>query len=127
MTRRRPVGSRLPPAMSASASSCSASILRQYSCADVTLAEGHNGTKNALFKVSLTRASSGAVTVKYATANGTAQAGSDYLAMSGVLTFPVGQLARTVSGAVRGERIKEGNETFFVYLREPNPRRMTLQ
>ncbi len=55
-----------------------------------------------------------AVTVKYATANGTAQAGSDYTATSGVLTFPAGQLARTVGVAVRGERVKEGHETFFV-------------
>lgn len=50
--------------MSASTSSCSASILRQYSCADVTLAEGHGGTKNALFKDSLAPASTSAVTVK---------------------------------------------------------------
>ncbi|MBK8639703.1 MAG: hypothetical protein IPN92_16045 [Chromatiaceae bacterium] len=90
------------------------------SIADVTLAEGHSGTQNALFKVSLTPASSGAVTVRYATANGTAQAGSDYTATSGVLTLPAGQLVRTVSVAVRGERIKEGNETFFVNLREPS-------
>jgi hypothetical protein len=88
--------------------------------ADVTLAEGHSGTKNALFKVSLARASTSTVTVKYATANGTAQAGSDYTATSGVLTFLAGQLARTVSVAVRGERVKEGNETFFVNLSAPS-------
>jgi hypothetical protein len=88
--------------------------------ADVTLAEGHSGTKNALFKVSLLRASTSAVTVKYATANGTAQAGSDYTATSGVLTFPAGQLVRTVSVAVRGDRVKEGNETFYVTLSGPS-------
>ncbi|MBK8638689.1 MAG: hypothetical protein IPN92_10530 [Chromatiaceae bacterium] len=88
--------------------------------ADVTLTEGHSGTQNALFKVSLARASSAAVTVKYATANGTAQAGSDYVATSGVLTFPAGQLARTVSVAVRGDRVKEGNETFYANLSGPS-------
>ena len=61
-----------------------------------------------------------AVTVKYATANGTAQAGSDYTATSGVLTFPAGQLARTVGVAVRGERVKEGHETFYVNLSGPS-------
>ncbi len=106
--------------MSASASSSSASILRQYSCADVTLTEGQSGTKNALFKVSLARASTSAVTVRYATANGAAQAGSDYAATSGVLTFPAGQLAWTVSVAVRGDRGKEGNETFYVNLSGPS-------
>ena len=54
----------------------------------------------------------GAVTGKYATANGTAQAGSDYVATSGVLTFPAGQLARTVSVAVRGDRVKGAMRPF---------------
>ncbi len=62
----------------------------------------------------------GTVTGRYATANGTAQAGSDYVATSGVLTFPAGQLARTVSVAVRGDRVKEGNETFYVTLSSPS-------
>jgi hypothetical protein len=46
-----------------------------------------------------------AVTVKYTTANGTAQVGSDYLATGSVLTFPAGQWVQTVRVAVRGERI----------------------
>ena len=62
----------------------------------------------------------GTVTVKYATANGTAQAGSDYVATSGVLTFAAGQLVQTVSVAVRGDRVKEGHETFFVNLSGPS-------
>ena len=52
------------------------------------------------------------MTGKYATANGTAQAGSDYVATSGVLTFPAGQLARTVSVAVRGDRVKGAMRPF---------------
>lgn len=87
---------------------------------DVTLAEGHSGTRTANFRVTLTPASTGAVTVKYATANGTAQAGSDYVAKSGVLTFAASQLVQTVSIAVRGDRVKEGNETFYVNLSAPS-------
>ena len=83
---------------------------------DVTLAEGQSGTRTANFRVTLTPASTGAVTVKYATANGTAQAGSDYVAQSGSLSFAAGQGVRTVSVVVRGDRVKEGNETFFVNL-----------
>ena len=59
------------------------------------------------------------MTVKYATANGTAQAGSDDVAKSGLLTFPPGQRVQTVSVVVRGDRVKEGNETFFVNLSGP--------
>ena len=62
------------------------------------------------------RASIAAVEVGYAPTSGTALAGSDYVATSGVLTFPAGQLTRTVSVALRGDRVKEGNETFFVNL-----------
>lgn len=83
---------------------------------DVTLAEGHSGTRTANFRVSLTPASTSPVTVRYATTNGTAQPGSDYVAKSGSLTFPVGQRVRTVSVVVRGDRVKEGNERFFVDL-----------
>ncbi len=83
---------------------------------DVTLAEGQSGTRTANFRVTLTPASTGKVTVQYATANGTAQAGSDYVAKSGSLSFAAGQRVQTVSVLVRGDRVKEGNETFFVNL-----------
>ena len=87
--------------------------------ADVTLAEGH-GTRTANFRVTLTPASTGAVTVRYATVNGTAQAGSDYVAKSGSLSFSAGQRVQTVSVVVRGDWVKEGNETFFVNLSTPS-------
>ncbi len=83
---------------------------------DVTPAEGQSGTRTANFRVTLTPASTSKVTVQYATANGTAQAGSDYVAKSGSLTFPAGQRVQTFSVVVRGDRVKEGNETFFVNL-----------
>ena len=43
---------------------------------DVTVTEGNSGTTNAVFTVSLSAAYPLAVTVNYATANGTATAGS---------------------------------------------------
>jgi hypothetical protein len=84
--------------------------------ADVTLAEGHSGTRSAHFRVTLTPASTGKVTVQYATANGMAQAGSDDVGQSGSLTFAAGQLAQTASIAVKGDRVKEGNGRIFVDL-----------
>jgi chitinase len=83
---------------------------------DVTLAEGHSGTRTANFRVGLSLASTSPVTVKYATANGTAQAGSDYVAKSGSLTIAAGQRVQSVGVLVRVDRVKEGSESFFVDL-----------
>ena len=54
----------------------------------VTVNEGNTGsTVTANFGVSLSAASPQVITVNYATADGTATAGSDYVAKSGTLTF----------------------------------------
>jgi hypothetical protein len=57
------------------------------------------------------------VTVNYATADGTAVAGTDYAATSGTLTFaPGGPLAQTVTVQVNGDTAIESNETLFLNL-----------
>jgi hypothetical protein len=56
------------------------------------------------------------VTVQYATANGTATAGSDYQARSGTLSIPAGQTTGTITVLIIGDRLPEPNETFFVNL-----------
>jgi len=56
----------------------------------------------ASFTVTLSQASTKAVTVTYATANGTAVAGTDYVAASGVLTFNPGQTSQTINVTVLG-------------------------
>jgi hypothetical protein len=50
----------------------------------------------ATFTVALDSPSTGAVSVNYATANGTAVAGTDYTQTSGTLTFPAGVTSETV-------------------------------
>jgi hypothetical protein len=60
------------------------------------------------------------VTISYATANGTATAGSDYQGVSGTLTIPAGQTSGTITVQVSGDRLAEPNETFFVNLSNPN-------
>ena len=47
---------------------------------DVTVTEGNSGTTTATFNVTLSPTSAGTVTVNFATADGTATAGSDYVA-----------------------------------------------
>jgi hypothetical protein len=86
---------------------------------DVTVTEGNTGSVNAVFTVTLSHASDEAVTVAFATANGTAGAGSDYTAASGNVTVPAGQLSQTFSISVMGDRLAEPNETFFVNLSSP--------
>ena len=83
---------------------------------DVALTEGSGGTKNFTFTITLGAASTGSVTVDYATADGTAVSGSDYLAASGTLTFTPGQTSKTVTVSVLGDLTAEPNETFFLNL-----------
>ena len=86
---------------------------------DVTVTEGNSGTVSATFTVTLTPTSGRAVTVEYATANGTAQAPGDYQAATGSLTFAAGQSTRTVTVLVNGDTLDEDNETFFLNLSNP--------
>ena len=96
-----------------------ASVLPQLSINDVSLTEGNSGTKNAVFTVNLSSASTQTVKVNYATANGTAVAGSDYTATSNTVTFAPGQTSQTISVPVIGDTITEANETFTVNLTTP--------
>jgi Calx-beta domain-containing protein/VCBS repeat protein len=83
---------------------------------DSTVTEGNAGTVAATFTVTLSAASTEAITVIYATGNGTATAGSDYQAASGMLTFAPGETSKTITVLVNGDRLAESNETFNVNL-----------
>ncbi|MEH1819450.1 MAG: Calx-beta domain-containing protein [Nostoc sp.] len=93
-----------------------AATLPTLSINDISVTEGNTGTTNATFTVTLSAASTSAVTVNYATANGTATSGSDYTATTGTLTFNPGNTSKTLTVAVTGDTIFEPNETFFVNL-----------
>jgi hypothetical protein len=83
---------------------------------DTTFAEGNAGTRTATFTVTVSAAYTQPVTVAYATANGTAMAGSDYQAFSDTLIIPAGQIMGTITVLVNGDRLSEPNETFVVNL-----------
>ncbi len=89
---------------------------RQMQIGDATVTEGNSGTTTAVFTVTLTPTSTQPVTVTYATADGTAKAGSDYTAASGSLVFPPGQSSMTIQVSVLGDTTDEPNETFTVTL-----------
>jgi GH18 family chitinase len=84
--------------------------------ASASTVEGNRGTKTLTFTVTLSSASASAVTVNYATADGTATAGSDYTAMSDALTFAAGETSKTLSVTIAGDTIAEPDETFVVTL-----------
>jgi ELWxxDGT repeat protein len=84
---------------------------------DIRVAEGDSGTANAHFTVTLSPAASKSVTVDYATADGTAAAGSDYTSVTGTLTFAPGETSKSIDVAVRGDTSPENNETFFLTLK----------
>jgi pectate lyase len=89
------------------------------SIGDVSVAEGETGTTLAAFPVSLSAPSGQVVSVTAATADGTAVAGSDYVAGTWTVVFPPGDTTETVNVAVRGDRVSEADETFRVVLSGP--------
>jgi hypothetical protein len=90
------------------------------SIADTSVLEGHSNTSFMHFTVALSQASSLATTVSYATADGTAKAGSDYVAASGQLTLPAGATQGSLDVGVIGDRKRERHETFTMTLSNPS-------
>ena len=89
----------------------------ELSIADASVTEGDSGTSATLtFTVTLDPAATLPVTVDWQTADGTAEAGTDYTAGSGTLTFESGDASKTVAVTVTGDDADEPNETFTVTL-----------
>ena len=87
---------------------------------DVSAAEGNAGTTNFTFTVSLDAPAGQTSTVNYATADGTALAGSDYSAASGTVSFAPGESSKTITVSVLGDAVVEPNETFTITLSAPS-------
>ena len=78
------------------------------------------------FAVTLSRARSERVHVRFATADGTARAGSDYRAISGRLTFRPGQTEKTVSVTVLDDEMDEGPETLTLTIWNLSPSHLSV-
>ncbi len=83
---------------------------------DVSASEGNSGTTIFTFTVSSSLpAPAPGITFDIATANGTATAGSDYVARSLTgQTIPAGQSTYTFDVTINGDTLVEPNETFLV-------------
>jgi hypothetical protein len=66
----------------------------------------------ASFTVSLDAKSTGRTRIDYATEDGTATAGLDYVALTGSVVFEPGELKKVVKVAILKDSIREENETF---------------
>jgi photosystem II stability/assembly factor-like uncharacterized protein len=86
---------------------------------DQTVTEGDSGTTDATFHVTLTGATGKTALVAYQTHDGTANDPQDYQGDSGTLTFDPGQTEKTITVAVKGDRVDEAEETFTVDLSSP--------
>jgi hypothetical protein len=83
---------------------------------DVSKNEGQNGTTPFVFTVTLSPAPDIAVNLAFATADGSAKSAEDYQAASGALAFIPGQMSKTITVTVIGDRKLEGQEVFYVNL-----------
>ena len=91
----------------------------QMSIDDVRVVEGNTGSSTATFTVTLSNPSGSTVTASWSTSNGSATAGSDYAAGSGVVGFPPGSLSQVLGVSVSGDVLVESDETFHVDLTAP--------
>jgi uncharacterized repeat protein (TIGR01451 family) len=105
----------VPPVMSPlPQASVSPFLVPAVAISNVSVVEGDSGTTFAVFTVSLSGQFPAEVTLNYATADGTATAGSDYAATTGSLVFAPGKMTQTISVAVYGDTLCEPDETFSV-------------
>jgi hypothetical protein len=82
-----------------------------------SVTEGDSGTVTLTFTISLSATSGSAVTGNYVTIDGTATAGSDYVALSSTpFSIAAGSMSTTVNVTVNGDTLFEPNETFQLKL-----------
>ncbi|HKQ39844.1 MAG TPA: M36 family metallopeptidase, partial [Verrucomicrobiae bacterium] len=81
-----------------------------------SVTEGNSGSTTVTFPLQLRPPSSKTVSVRYASSNITATAGSDYAPQTGTIIFAPGQTNQAVSFTIFGDTLYEGNESFVVHL-----------
>ena len=86
---------------------------------DCAREEGDAGTQDCIVAIAMLSLSAQPVTVSYATADGTATAGADYMAAGGTVTFAPGSGLQTLPLHVIGDLAIELDETFSVNLSNP--------
>lgn len=90
------------------------------SVTDASITEGNTGTAALNFTVTLSQTHVVPVSVSYSTADGTATAPSDYVALGlTTLTFAPGKTSKTVTVQIVGDSVLESQESFMLGLSNP--------
>ena len=93
--------------------------LGYVSVADASVQKGDAGRSSGFAVVSLSRPAKAAVSVEYATADGTAKAGVDYVASHGSVTLPPGSTSVQVPVQILGNRQATSGLAFALDLSNP--------
>ncbi len=96
------------------------SASRRYSFTQTTF-NVNEGTPQATITVKRVGTSTSNMSVKYATSNGSAQAGQDYTTTAGTLTFVSGQTEASFNVPLTNDMLAESPESFRVTLSDPQP------
>lgn len=87
---------------------------------NISVVEGNSGSLTPVtFTVMLNKAATKQVKVNYHTRNLSAKSGSDYVAKSGTIAFPIGVSSKTITVNVKGDAAVEPNERFALVLSNP--------
>lgn len=86
----------------------------------ISIAEGNGGQRNIEIMILLSFMTKDPVAVSYTTQNGSATAGSDYIAAYGSTSFAPGERMKKITVAVIGDAGCEPNESFEIILRNPS-------
>jgi predicted extracellular nuclease/sugar lactone lactonase YvrE len=91
--------------------------LPALSIAEIRVPEGNSGTKTAVLTVNMSRVATSIVTFNVASSNGTATAGSDYVAVNlSNVSIPVGASSVTFPMTINGDVNLEAHETVKITL-----------
>jgi hypothetical protein len=96
-------------------------LLLSYVSANTAKSTFYEGTKNHInyFQLSLSTPLNVDSTVNYQTQDGTAVAGSDYIAASGITTIPAGENHILIPIEIIGDTTVEEDETFSLVINNP--------
>lgn len=95
-------------------------VTPNITAANTTVSEGDTGTSVATVIVTLSEATSNAVSIDFVTDNGTATLDdNDYIQKSGTITFAPYAISQTITFQVVGDSEPEDNETFQIKFGNP--------
>lgn len=89
-------------------------LIPAVTIANISVIEGNSGTSNAVFTAQLSNASTAVSRVRWQTQDGSATAGTDYIASSGELVFQPGDVSKSFTVPIIGDTIYEPDEFFNV-------------